>query len=92
MYVKNKVFHDPLLLNKIKLYYAVYSKNLHKDAVISREDEVNEFSAYWIMLSRVRFIISKLPYVKKITSISFLIITRPVRFLFYYIIFYIYLG
>jgi hypothetical protein len=43
MYVKNKVFHDPLILNKIKLYYAVYLKNLHKDAVISREGEVNEF-------------------------------------------------
>ena len=66
------------------MYHVIKSEIWHKVSASSGEDEVNEFSAYWMMRSRVRFIISRLPYVKKITSISFLIITRPIRFLFFY--------
>ena len=68
-----------------KLYHVIKSEIWHKVSASSGEDEVNEFSAYWIMRSRVRFIISRLTYAKKIASIYYLIITRPIRFLFFYI-------
>ncbi len=85
MYVEDLDYSYRVWKSEYKLYHVIKSEIWHKVSASSGEDEVNEFSAYWIMRNRVRFIISKLPYVKKITSISFLIITRPVRFLFYYI-------
>ncbi len=67
-----------------KLYHVVNSEVWHKVSASSGEKEISEFSAYWIMRNRVRIIISRLPYVRKIVSICFLIITRPIRFLLFY--------
>jgi len=85
MYVEDLDYSYRVWKSGYKLYHVIKSEIWHKVSASSGEDEVNEFSAYWMMRNRVRFIISKLPYVKKITSISFLITTRPVRFLFFYI-------
>ena len=66
------------------MYHVVNSEVWHKVSAGSGKEEVSEFTAYWIMRNRVRFIISRLPYVRKIVSICFLIITRPIRFLLFY--------
>jgi len=68
-----------------KLYHLIDSEIWHKVGASSSEEEVSEFSAYWMMRSRVRFIILRLTYAKKIAAIYYLIITRPIRFLFFYI-------
>ncbi|MBX0310560.1 MAG: glycosyltransferase family 2 protein [Sulfurihydrogenibium sp.] len=85
MYVEDLDYSYRAWKSGYKLYHVIKSEIWHKVSASSGEDEVNEFSAYWMMRSRVRFIISRLSYMKKITSISFLIITRPIRFLFFYI-------
>ena len=55
------------------------SKVWHKVGASSGEDEVSEFSAYWMMQNRVRFI-KKLPTLKKITSFIILIFSRIIRY------------
>jgi GT2 family glycosyltransferase len=85
MYVEDLDYSYKVWKSEYKLYHVVNSEIWHKVGASSGEEEVSEFSAYWMMRSRVRFIISRLPYAKKIASIYFLIITRPIRFLFFYI-------
>ena len=53
-------------------YYIPASKDWHKVGASSGECEVSEFSAYWIMQNRVRFI-KKLTTLKKTTSFIILI-------------------
>jgi len=85
MYVEDLDYSYKVWKSGYKLYHVVNSEIWHKVGASSGEDEISEFSAYWMMRSRVRFIISRLTYAKKIASIYFLIITRPIRFLFFYI-------
>jgi GT2 family glycosyltransferase len=85
MYVEDLDYSYKVWKSGYKLYHVVNSEIWHKVGASSGEEEISEFSAYWMMRSRVRFIISRLPYAQKIASIYFLIITRPIRFLFFYI-------
>ncbi|GIU70240.1 MAG: hypothetical protein KatS3mg002_1476 [Candidatus Woesearchaeota archaeon] len=55
------------------------SKVWHKVGASSGEGEVSEFSAYWMMQNRVRFI-KKLPTLKKTTSFIILIFSRIIRY------------
>jgi GT2 family glycosyltransferase len=85
MYVEDLDYSYKVWKYGYKLYHVVNSEVWHKVSASSGKGEVSEFSAYWTMRNRVRFIISRLPYVKKASAIFFLIMTRPVRFLFFYI-------
>jgi len=84
MYVEDLDYSYKVWKSGYKLYHVVNSEVWHKVSASSGKGEVNEFSAYWAMRNRVRFIISRLPYVRRIVSICFLIITRPIRFLLFY--------
>jgi GT2 family glycosyltransferase len=84
MYVEDLDYSYKVWKYGYKLYHVVNSEVWHKVSASSGKEEVSEFSAYWIMRNRVRFIISRLPYVKKASAIFFLIMTRPVRFLVFY--------
>ncbi|AEH22453.1 glycosyl transferase family 2 [Thermodesulfobacterium geofontis OPF15] len=85
MYAEDLDYSYKVWKSGYKLYHVVNSEIWHKVGASSGEEEISEFSAYRMMRSRVRFIISRLPYAQKIASIYFLIITRPIRFLFFYI-------
>jgi GT2 family glycosyltransferase len=85
MYVEDLDYSYKVWKSGYKLHHVIDSEVWHKVGASSGEKEISEFSAYWLMRSRIRFIILRPPYIKKITSIAFLIITRPIRFLFFYI-------
>jgi hypothetical protein len=68
-----------------KLYHVVNSEIWHKVGASSGEEEVSEFSAYWMMRNKIKFIISKIPNLQKIISIFFLLISRPIRFVSFYL-------
>jgi len=85
MYVEDLDYSYRVWKAKYKLYNVSNSEVWHKVGASSGENEVSAFSAYWMMRSRVKFIKSKLLFLKKITSIAFLAATRPMRFLFFYL-------
>jgi GT2 family glycosyltransferase len=85
MYVEDLDYSYRVWKAKYKLYNVSNSEVWHKVGASSGGDEVSAFSAYWMMRSRVKFIKSKLLFLKKITSIVFLAATRPIRFLFFYL-------
>lgn len=68
-----------------KLYHVKSSEIWHKVGASSGEEEISEFSAYWMMRNRVKFIISKLALSKKLISLLLLTASRPIKFVQYYI-------
>ena len=52
------------------------SKVWHKVGASSGEDEVSEFSAYWLTKNNLKFILKNINEIKKLTSLSNLIIIR----------------
>jgi len=84
MYVEDLDYSYKVWKAGYKLYNISNAEVWHKAGASSGKEEVSEFSAYWMMRSRVKFIRSKLPFLKKITSIVFLIASRPLRFPFFY--------
>ena len=75
MYVEDLDYSYKVWKSGYKLYHIPTSKVWHKVGASSGEDEVSEFSAYWMMQNRVRFI-KKLPTLKKTTSFIILIFSR----------------
>jgi GT2 family glycosyltransferase len=60
--------------------YVVNSEIWHKVGASSGEEEVSEFSAYWMMRNRVRFVFLKLSLLKKSTYILFILSTRLLKY------------
>ena len=85
MYVEDLDYSYKVWKAGYKLYRVGNSEVWHKVGASSGDGEVSEFSAYWSMRGRVKFLSSKLPFFKKVTSIIFLILTRPIRFFYFYL-------
>jgi GT2 family glycosyltransferase len=79
MYVEDLDCFYKVWKSGYKLYYMPTSKVWYKVGASHGEDEVSEFSAYWIMRNRVKFI-KKSPILKKVTSLMFLILSRMIRY------------
>ncbi len=79
MYVEDLDYSYKVWKSGYKLYHIPTSKVWHKVGASSGEDEVSEFSAYWMMRNRVKFI-KKLSILKKVTSFMFLILSRMIRY------------
>lgn len=62
-----------------KQYYVSDSMIWHKIGG-SHNGEKSEFEAYWIMRSKIQFILKNLTLTKRIFALSFIIVTRIVRF------------
>ena len=83
MYVEDLDYSYKVWKSGYKLYHVSSSSIYHKVGASSGE-EVSEFSAYWIIKNRVRFIFKNLEPPKKITSIIFLIFSRIFRYPFWF--------
>lgn len=79
MYVEDLNYSYRVWKAGYKLYHIPYSKVWHKVGASSGEEEVSEFSAYWMMRNRVKAI-KNLPFFKKISALSFLILSRFIRY------------
>ncbi len=79
MYVEDLDYSYKVWKSGYKLYHIPTSKVWHKVGASSGEDELSEFSAYWMMRNRVKFI-KKLSILKKVTSFMFLILSRMIRY------------
>jgi len=66
---------------KISTYchYLISYQIWHKVGA-SNGGEVSEFSAYWMMRNRVKFILQNLGLVKKLSAFTFLIFSRIIRY------------
>ncbi|MGC8706222.1 MAG: glycosyltransferase family 2 protein [Desulfurella sp.] len=78
MYVEDLDYSYKVWKVGYKLYHVTGAMLYHKVGA-SNEEEVSEFSAYWGMRSRVKFM-KKLPFIYRLTSFLFLIISRFIRF------------
>ncbi|MGB9762797.1 MAG: glycosyltransferase family 2 protein [Minisyncoccia bacterium] len=62
-----------------KLYHICNAVLYHKVGA-SNNGEVSEFSAYWNMKNRLKFIFRNLAFTRKISSTLFIISSRIIRF------------
>ena len=83
MYVEDLDYSYRVWKSGYKLYHVSSSQIYHKVGASSGE-EVSEFSAYWMIKNRVKFIFRNLELTKKITSIIFLIFSRIFRYPFWF--------
>jgi len=83
MYVEDLDFSYKIRKKGFKLYHLSSSQVWHKVGASSEED-VSEFSAYWIMKNRIKFIRSTIPFPKKIFSLAFILFSRPISFFKFY--------
>lgn len=82
MYVEDLDYSYRVWKAGYSLFHIPSSKVWHKVGASSGEEEVSEFSAYWMMRSRIKFI-KRLNFYKKIVSLSFIVLTRPFKYLFW---------
>ncbi len=79
MYVEDLDYSYRVWKSGYKLYHVSSSKIYHKVGASSGE-EVSEFSAYWMMRNRVRFIKEKFLFPYNLSSFTFLFLTRVIRY------------
>ncbi len=79
MYVEDLEYSYKAQKSGYRLDVEPKSKIYHKVGSTS-DGEISEFSAYWMMKNRIKFIMTNLDNFHKITSICFIIITRILRF------------
>ncbi|MFN4308813.1 glycosyltransferase family 2 protein [Sulfurihydrogenibium azorense] len=84
MYVEDLDYSYKTIKSGYKLAVAHNSIIWHKVGA-SGEGEISEFSAYWIMRSRIRFVIENFHIAKKISALSFITFTRLIKFIEYLI-------
>jgi len=68
-----------------KLYYVTNSEIWHKAGASSGKGELSEFSVYWTIRNRIKFILKNLSFPKKMTSLLYLIISRFIRIFLLYL-------
>lgn len=79
MYIEDLDYSQRLLKARKKLLVAFDSK-IYQKIDKSNGDKVSYFSAYYIMRNRVKFIKNNLSLLRKITSLGFILLTRPLAF------------
>ena len=79
MYVEDLDYSYKVWKKGYKLYHVSSSQIWHRVGASSGE-EVSEFSAYWIMRNRLKFILQNLGLLKKLSAFTFLIFSRIVRY------------
>ena len=79
MYVEDLEYSYKVQKAGYRLEIEHTSKIYHKVGA-SSNGEISEFSTYWMMKNRVKFILSNLKNIYKITSLCFVILTRILRF------------
>ncbi len=79
MYVEDLDYSYKVCKKGYKLYHVSSSKIWHKVGASSK-GELSEFSAYWMMRNRVKFILQNLELIKKLSAFTFLIFSRIIRY------------
>jgi len=60
--------------------YHVSSSQIFCKIRVSNEGKLLEFSAYWIMRNKVKFMLRNLGLLKKLSAFAFLIFSRIIRY------------
>ena len=77
MYVEDLDYSYKVWKSGYKLYHVVNSEIWHKVGASSGEEEVSEFSAYWYYKNSLK-VRKRIKGIKRIISITFYFVTRPV--------------
>lgn len=85
MYVEDLDYSYKVWKRGYKLYHILSSRVYHKVGVSSGEDGISEFSAYWVMKNRIKFVLSYGSFFKILTALGFILLTRPIKFLQFWI-------
>lgn len=83
MYVEDLDYSYKAIKSGYKLIVDHNSNIWHKVGA-SNEGEISEFSAYWGLKSRIKFILSYENYLSKVFALVFLLITRIIKFPIYW--------
>ncbi|GIW23335.1 MAG: hypothetical protein KatS3mg068_2342 [Candidatus Sericytochromatia bacterium] len=84
MYVEDLDYFYKTIKSGYKLAI-VHTANIWHKVGAGSEGEISEFSAYWIMRNRIKFILKNANFIKKLSSFGFIIFTRLIKFFEYWL-------
>jgi GT2 family glycosyltransferase len=84
MYAEDLEYSYKLWKSGYKIFYLPNSELWHKVSATTGSGLFNDFSAYWMMRSKIKFITSNLSFFKKVISIVFLLIFNMIRSISFY--------